>query len=198
MPEGPSPTSGPAEPPARERPAARPPRAPAQRAPGAYLRLALWQRFVLSLGIAAVLIVALVIYVSHHNTDAVPVNDSASSELQANREAAILERQDQAPHVVRLRAGETPARGLATAVRAEVGRQVSRGSLEGPVTRARCTPARSSGPARLGFDCRVIAVQVSYPFLGVVDARTRRITFCKRDAPPAPSVNVPVSRRCLA
>ena len=174
------------------------PRPRAQRAPGAYLNLPLWQRFGLSLGVAAALIVALVLYVSHHNTDALPVNDNASSELQANREAAILERQDQAPRVARLRPGQTPARALTAAVRAEVARQVARGSLEGPVTQARCTPSRSGGPRRRGFDCRVIAGHVSYPFLGVVDPLSKRITFCKRDAPPAPSMNVPVSRRCLA
>ena len=39
---------------------------------------------------------------------------------------------------------------------------------------------------------------MTYPFLGVVDPAARRITYCKRDPPPAPSDNVPVSSRCRA
>jgi hypothetical protein len=32
----------------------------------------------------------------------------------------------------------------------------------------------------------------------VVDTSARRITYCKRDPPPVPSQNVPLSPRCLA
>jgi hypothetical protein len=39
---------------------------------------------------------------------------------------------------------------------------------------------------------------VGYDFLGVVDPKARRLTYCKRDPPPAASDNVRVSRRCLA
>ena len=43
----------------------------------------------------------------------------------------------------------------------------------------------------------VVAGGVTYPFLGVADPRARRVTYCKRDQPPVPSDNIPVSRRCL-
>src|SRR5262249_23491430 len=71
---------------------ARPPRAP-----GAYLRLPLWQRFLLASMIAVVLLVAMVIYVDQNNTNSNPSLNEAA-EVRANREAEILVRQDQAPH----------------------------------------------------------------------------------------------------
>jgi hypothetical protein len=43
----------------------------------------------------------------------------------------------------------------------------------------------------------VESAAVSYPFLGVVDLRAKQITYCKRDPPPVPSENIPVSSRCV-
>ena len=60
-----------------------------ERAPGAYLRLALWQRFALAGLIAVVLLVAMVIFIDHNNTNSNPsLNETA--EVRANREAEIL------------------------------------------------------------------------------------------------------------
>jgi hypothetical protein len=42
------------------------------------------------------------------------------------------------------------------------------------------------------------AADVNYDFLGVVDVPAHRLTYCKRDEPPVPSMNIPVSRRCVA
>ena len=68
------------------------------RAPGAYLRLPVWQRFVLAGVIAVVLLVAMVIFVEHNNTNTNrSLNEAA--EVKANRDAVILVRQDQAPQL---------------------------------------------------------------------------------------------------
>jgi len=144
-----------------------------------------------------VLGVALVLYVSHHNTDSGPTNLNPSATVQANRDAQILEQQDQAPRLARLAAGLTPAAGLRRAIGARMSRLISTAALEGPLVHVGCRPDRVRGP-REGFACRALAGHVSYPFLAVVDTHARRITFCKRDPPPVPSENVPISPRCRA
>lgn len=166
------------------------------RAPGAYLPFPLWLRFTLAGVLTVAALVALVLYVDHHNTDSPPSTNPAA-EVQANREAEILVAQDQAPHVAGLPAGASPPAAMRMAVRGFVTRQIFLGSLGGPLRRVGCTAA-GTRVARRGFRCSVSAGGVRYGFLGVVDLRARRVTYCKRDPPPAPSDNVAVSRRCLA
>jgi hypothetical protein len=162
-----------------------------------YSRLALWQRYVLSVSVAVVLLVALVVYVDGHNTDS-PASSDPAAAVRANREAEVLVAQDQAPHVVKLVGGLRPGAALVRVLRADMTRRVSQGQIAGPVQRAACrSTAGAAGPAR-AFSCTVQAGDVTYPFLGVVDPAARRVTYCKRDPPPAPSDNVPVSRRCRA
>jgi hypothetical protein len=189
-PPGPPDAESPDPPP---RLALKPPRRP--KAPGAYLRLPIWQRFALAASIAVALLVALVLYVDRHNTNSPPSTNPAG-EVSANREAEILVAQDQAPHVVGLAFGLRAQAALTRAIRADMTRRISTGALEGPLQRVQC---RASGPAkgpRRAFSCNVLAGSVGYPFLGVADLRTRQVTYCKRDPPPAPSDNVPVSPRC--
>jgi hypothetical protein len=155
----------------------------------------LWQRYALSGVIAVVLMIALVIYVNGHNTDSPPRTNPAAA-VQANREAETLVGQDQAPHVTHLRAGLSPRAALVLVLRADMSRRISRGGIDGPIQRTACH-ATGVG-AGTAFSCVVEAGHVNYPFLGVVDRAAHRITYCKRDPPPAPSDNVPVSRRCTA
>lgn len=68
----------------------------------------MWLRATVSLAIAAALIVALVLFVSHHNTNS-PAITNLAAEAQANREAEILISQDQTPHLARLSSGAAPA-----------------------------------------------------------------------------------------
>lgn len=163
------------------------------RAPGAYLRLPTWQRFVLAGGIALALLVAMVIFVARNNTNTNPSLNEAA-EVRANREAEILVREDQAPRTLRFK-GE-PAHELQRAIHARMAAQVARGTIDGPLEQARC---RLTGPprgARHAVYCTIVSSGVSYPFVGVVNSAARRITYCKRDPPPAPSDNVPVSSSC--
>jgi hypothetical protein len=160
--------------------------------------MSLRARWALSIGVAVVLLVALVSYVSGHNTDAPqgqPISNRA--EVEANREATILVQQDQAAQISRAAAHVAPAQALARAVAAEMRARIGDGQADPPLARAHCTATAGAG-ARRGFSCRVLAGGVYYDFVGVLDSGTRAITLCKSDPPPVPTQTVPVSRRCQA
>ncbi len=194
MSDGPAPAPGAPE--ASPSPGGRPRR---PRAPGAYLRLALWQRYVVSLGIAGVLLAVMVVFVARHNTNS-PTSTNEAAAIQANRDAEILVSQDQAPRSLRLKPGLSPAAALRKAIRARMANQIAAGAIEGPLSHVRCRATGPSGGAgsRHAFRCTVVAGSVSYPFLGVVDTAARRVTYCKRDPPPVASDSVPISARCRA
>jgi hypothetical protein len=177
-------------------PDAPPPRR--SRAPGAYLNLPLWQRYAVSLLVAALLVAALIIWVSGHNTDSAPTNANPAAAVRANREARVLVAQDQAPHSAVLPA-RLPARaGLERVLHARIAAQVRSGAIAGPLKRARCRPSGARVGLRVGFSCTVDSGSVNYPFLAAVDTARRRVTYCKRDPPPVPSETVPVSSDCRA
>jgi hypothetical protein len=157
----------------------------------------LWQRFALSLFVAAVLVVAMVLYVNGHNTNS-PTSTNPAAAVQANRDAEILIAQDQAPRSAILARGQSPAAGLERSVHARMAGQVKAGSIDGALHPARCHAVGSRTASRRPFSCSIVAGGVTYPFLGVVDTARRRITYCKRDQPPVASDDIPVSARCRA
>ncbi len=140
----------------------------------------------------------MVVWVSGHNTNTSPSGNDAAATLRANREAAILVAQDQAPRTVSFPAGVTSRTALERAIHARLAAQVASGAVSGPVKRALCRATGARSGARRGFSCTIESGSVSYPFLAAVDTAARRITICKRDPPPLPSENVPVSARCRA
>lgn len=150
-----------------------------------------------SLGIAAGLLVALVLYVSSHNTNSPPITNLAA-EARANREAETLVSQDQAPHVARMTPGANPAAAIDRAVGTFMAAQIARGAISGPLQRETCAQVGKQVGLRRAFSCTVRAGGVGYRFRGVVDTDARRITYCKRDPPAVPSGNVPLSHLCLA
>ena len=155
----------------------------------------MWAKWVLSFGVGAILLVALIIFVDHHNTDS-PPSQNLASQARANREAALVIKRDQAPQVIRLAAGLSPRAGMTRTVRAAMSGLIAKGIVDGPLQHVRCTPHRSGG--RIGLSCVATANDVNYDFVGVVDVPVRRLTYCKRDQPPVPSMNIPVSARCQA
>jgi hypothetical protein len=160
------------------------------------IRPPLWLRWALSFGVAAVLIILLVRFVEN-NSGTSPANLNPAAAVRLNQEAEILVAQDQVPHVARLAPGETPVRAIERATQSDIGREINQGTISGPLGRSTCTATGTRATVARAFRCTVVAADFNYPFLGVVDTRTREITFCKRDPPPVPSQNVPVSRRCL-
>ncbi len=162
--------------------------------------LPLWAQWVLPFSVAGAIVLAVVLFVQYQ-TNQVPAiagPNSAAAVAEQNREATILVRQQQAPHRARLRPGQSPAAGLRTAVVAYLSHQITVGNMDGPVERSSCHPAAGSTGVRQVFRCSVTASKqmVTYPFDGVVQPASGRITYCQRITPPVPSVNVPVSRRC--
>lgn len=155
-----------------------------------------WAKFALSLGVGAIVLLALILFVEHNNGNG-EATQNRQALVRANQEAEILVKQDQAPHVLRLTALGAPRTAILHAVRAEVTTLINHGTILGTLQRAGCR--RTGGAAdHPAFSCTAVVAGVNYPFLGVVDVPQRTVTYCKRDAPPVPSQDVPVSRRCLA
>jgi len=159
------------------------------------MRPPLWLQWVLSLVVAAAVIFGLVRFVQSNTANQI-TTENASGEAQENREAEILVAEDQAPHTVPLPAHTVAAAAVNHAIRADMTTMIGQGSLDGPLQRSSCAATGPTGKAGQNFSCTVSAAGVSYPFVAVVDARARTIVFCKRDPPPVPSQNVPLSPRC--
>ncbi|HTU88111.1 MAG TPA: hypothetical protein VMF57_21200 [Solirubrobacteraceae bacterium] len=161
------------------------------------MRPPLWLQWVLSLTVAAVAIFALVHFVQRADSNQI-TTESPAGEVQQNEEAEALVAEDQAPHTVRLSGHIPPTAAVDRAIRADMTTQINQGSIDGPLQRSAC--ALTGRPAKAGqrVSCTVSAAGVSYPFVAVVDARTHTIVYCKRDPPPVPSQNVPLSPRCTA
>jgi len=173
-------------------------RAPPRRSRnGGALHAPLWLRYVLALSVAAGVIVALV--VAEHSSRTGPAySEDRAAEAQANRESQIIVSQDQAPHSAPLPRRPVPRIGLERAIAADMSGRIRRHELNGPMQTTRCAATATRPAPREAFRCTVVAGEVNYPFLGVVDPRAGTVTWCKRDPPPVPSQDVPVSLRCRA
>jgi hypothetical protein len=162
-------------------------------------RLPTWAQWGVPLGVAAVLVVALIVVVDHAQSTAnqpAPVV-KASAIAEQNREARILVAQDQAPHSFRISHPTPPARAVALAISAVMRAEVGTGVVAGPLQGTRCRPLGHGGlPGSLAFACTAEVGNVRYPFRGVVGAGSRRVTVCKQDLAPVPGMSVPLSRRC--
>jgi hypothetical protein len=157
----------------------------------------LWLQWVLSIVIAAVAIFALVRFAQSSTNNQITTENAAGA-VQANREAEVLVAEDQAPHSVRLRGHGPTLAAIDRAIRADMTTLINQGSLNGPLQHSSCAMTGRPGRAGQRFRCTASAAGVSYPFLGVVDARARTIVYCKRDPPPIPAQSVPLSPRCTA
>lgn len=173
-----------------------PPRSGAPQRRDASLRVPLWLRWVLSLAAAAALLFGLVHFVQTHSSDS-PAPENPAAAAQQNRETEVLVAQDQAPHSVRLKPGAVPAAALQRAIGADMNFLIDHQVLDGPLQSSKCTRTGPRSSTRLAFSCRAVADNVNYPFLGVVEVRSRQLTYCKRDPAPIPSENIPLSPRCL-
>jgi hypothetical protein len=158
----------------------------------------LWMKWTLSLGVTAILLIALIIYVDGHNTDASNGQQlTLQGRASANHLAVVLAEQEQAPHVVRSAVGAAPPAAIEHAVRLQMNRLINDQEAGPPVSPAHCYATSGTGAVR-GFSCSDLAGGQYFNFVGVVDAGAHLVTVCRRDPPPVQSLTVPVSGRCLA
>jgi hypothetical protein len=156
----------------------------------------MWAKFAVSLTVGVILLVALIIFVNHNNTDSNQTL-TPSEQAKVNREAERVVAADQAPQMVTLKPGESPHDGIVRTVHIAMASLVNRGVVDGPLQRVRCT--RHGGTSgRQAFTCVATANNVNYDYVGVVAVPTHRLTYCKRDVPPVPTQNIPVSPACTA
>ncbi len=174
------------------------PRASDDRPPSLWRAPPLWLRWVVTAMAFAGAIVAVVLIVHAVNKVDPGTGGGAASpaELEsANRETRIVVTADQAPHTAALRGGSSPRAAITTAVTADMRSRIASRRLDGPLDRSGCTQTGVRG-ATLAFRCSVVAADVTYPFVGVVDQDAKRTTWCKVDPAPTPGETIPVSTRC--
>jgi hypothetical protein len=155
---------------------------------------ALWMRWAISIAVGVAVIAALVVFVESNQSNS-EATGSAKSLERENREAQIIVGADQVPHTVTLKSGQSVSAGLVAAVRADIRHRLTTGNIQGRVQKVGCRRAGASG-GRVAYSCVAQVQNVKYPFVGVFTAKSKRITYCKRDVPPIPTENIPVSPRC--
>ena len=155
---------------------------------------ALWMRWAISIVVGVAVIAALVVFVDHNNNNS-EAKGSAKSLERENQEAEIIVGADQVPHTVALKRGQSVDARLVAAVRADIRHRLKTGNIQGRVQKIDCHRS-GAGSGRVAYSCIAQVQNVKYPFVGVFTAKSKRITYCKRDEPPVPSENIPVSPRC--
>jgi hypothetical protein len=172
------------------------PRSGSRRLP-ARPKLPLWLQWTLSLLVAAVAIVLLVRFVDAQSTpQAQAPHISAKGARILNREAEILDAQEQAPMVSHFAAGVTVTAAIEHAIASYMTTEINFDRLDGPLRATLCFPV-STAAARVAFRCSALARSTSYPFVGVVDPATRTVVYCRHNPPPERGDRIPLSRRCL-
>ena len=158
------------------------------------VRPPLWARWTFWLLVGAALVAALVVFVNHNNNNSL-AHISSKAVAQETRQARIVVGQDQAPHTAKLASAADPRPAVTVAVRANLRHRRKKGTIEGQLESVACRQSGRRG-ARLGFHCTALVSHARYPYLAVADPGAHRLVYCKRDLPPVPSENIPVSARC--
>jgi hypothetical protein len=160
----------------------------------------LWMRWLLTILAFAVLIVAVIVAIHLVNRGASSSQAEQVAAAEANQESQIVLEEDQAPHSARLARGMRTRVALQQAIGADMRLRIRREGIPGPLQGVRCTAVRTHRAGAQAFHCNARADAVTYPFVGVVDRRTRALTWCKVDPPPQAGgpQEVPLSPRCRA
>lgn len=157
-------------------------------------RIPLVWRWVVCLIVGAVLVLLLVAFVNHHNSNGEVTVSRAKLRQEAAQDTIIVQ-QEQAPHVVRVTSAAGAQTALVLQVRRLMQRQVTAALLPGPLQRVRCWEHARHG-SLVGFHCSAQAADISYPFVAVYTPSAHRAVFCKKVYAPVASENIPVSPRC--
>jgi hypothetical protein len=157
----------------------------------------LWARWLLTVLAFAVLVLGVVVFVhAHSEGTSAPTKSEREAEVEANREGNVVIEEDQAPHTARLGAGVAMLAALERAISDDAHGRIQAGNLTGPFQSVHCE-AKGAASANRAFRCTVHAAGVAYPYLAVLNTRTRQLTWCKLDPPPVSGApEVPVSSRC--
>jgi hypothetical protein len=155
---------------------------------------ALWMRWAISIVVGVAVIAALIVFVDHNNSNS-EAKGSAKSLEREDQEARIIVGADQVPHTVILKRGQSAQAGFVAAVHADIRHRLKTGNIQGRVQKVGCHRSGARG-GRVAYSCVAQVQNVKYPFVGVFTVNSKRITYCKRDLPPIPSENIPVSARC--
>jgi hypothetical protein len=148
-------------------------------------QLPLWVRYLTAFGVAAIIFVALVIYVQDHGTQAegLPATPTKSEAQLELRQLLILAKQQQAPRHAKLAPGTRGASAAASAVNAFMVRAVSRTTIAGPFDKKAACSSAGGTAARQAFVCNVYAGagknELRYPFDVVVQPSAATVTYCQ-------------------
>lgn len=156
--------------------------------------LPLWVRWALALIAFAGL--GIVLWGAIHASSSPSAADLRGA-AEASRIDRLVVQADQAPHHGALAPGLRPAQALQRAIGEDVRSRIRRHDLSGRLESVRCRPETAVG-ARHELRCTARVSGFGYPFVGVVDRRAQRVTWCKRDPSPTAAQNVPLSRACSA
>lgn len=159
----------------------------------------LWLKYVLTLAVFVPLSVAAVIYIHGPGAPDTPGSENPAAAAQADHLGRIVSQQDQAVHRATLSPSLAPKVALQRAILVDVRMRIAGHDIAGPAGRVSCDPLAHIHAGRLPFRCRALAGGFSYPFAGVVDARTRQLTWCKNDNTSVdPALRVPLSSACTS
>ena len=168
--------------------------------PSFYRRLPVWAQWVLPFGVAAILIVALIVWV-HHETNDVPSEAGVTSKtavLEQDQQDATLMKQMQAPRVAHAATGVAPADALKDAITTWLKHQIKIGTYNGPLTHAACAATAGSTRARASFKCEMVTANVTYDFYGVVIPATGSVTYCQKITPYVYGMKgYPLAKSCV-
>jgi hypothetical protein len=175
-------------------------RQPRRRRPD-YRKLPLWAQWGLPFGVAAIAVVALVLWVTHESkyvSSEATVNSPAALAAQQQQADAVMS-QVQAPRSAKLKPGTSPADGLKAAIATWLDGQIKTNQVNGPLMGGGCKTTAGSTSARVAMLCKPVAANVIYDFYGVVIPAAGRITFCEQATPPVYGMpHLPLSPSCLA
>lgn len=164
------------------------------------MALPLWARWVATITVAAAIVLAVVLAVHGSGDELGSPQSEAQGEAEASRISEDTIASDQAPHTAALPNAGALASALERAITADVHSRIAHGQLTGPLRSVRCTQTGAARAGRVPLHCTVRSAGIDYPFLGVADKLTRRLTWCKVDLPPTAGapLEVPLSKRCQA
>lgn len=166
-----------------------------------YRRLPLWFQWGFPFVIAIAVVVAIVVFVSDHQGQDGSEAPISTTQLKVeNKEANATLRQEQEPHTVKLGSGLTPAHAMEHAISSWIDGQYKKtGAWGGDAEHAAChTVAGDTSASRVALKCTVKVSGERNEFLGVVEPKRGRMTYCEKILYPPQygEKAIPVSRAC--